>query len=111
MSKKVTSQKKSRKTSESKRKEYIEKLTEQLKKWDQELAVFEKKSDKRIAELKTNLTQKLATIKQKQNELKDKINRVGGISEDAYRKVKVDIEKLWKDITKSFKGLRKELKK
>lgn len=95
----------------SKRTEYIDKLAEQLKKWDLELAKFEKKSSKRISELKANITKKITTLRAKQHDLKEKLNRAGGVGKDAFADIKKDTERLWKDINKSFSILRKELKK
>ncbi|MGD8749306.1 MAG: hypothetical protein PVI44_12655 [Balneolaceae bacterium] len=111
MEKKTVSKKMTKKASSSKREEFIDKLTEQLKKWDRELAEFEEKREKRFSELRETLAKRVENLKIKRNDLQKKLDRVGGVSEEAFRGIKKDIEKLWNDIKKSFKVMQKGLKK
>jgi len=98
-------------TSASKRKEYIDKLTKQLKNWDKELSEFEDKGSKKITDLQTALSRKLDQLKGKRNDLRKKVDSVESVSEDTFRSLKGDIEKMWSDVKNRFEGLRKELKK
>lgn len=98
-------------TSKSKREAYIEKLAEQLKKWDHEMEEFEKKSEKKLSDLKVNLTQKIESLRVKRDELRVKLNRVEDLGEEAFQNIKKDIEKLWKDTRQGFKTIRKEFRK
>lgn len=95
----------------TKREKYINKLTEQLKEWDKELEEFEETSEKRLSELRKKLNQKVGTLRNKRDELRSKLNRLEEVGEEAFKDVKVDTEKLWNDLKKRFKTIRKEMKK
>lgn len=107
----VTPTKTLEKEKSTKREKYIDKLTQQLKDWDKELEEFEEKNEKRLTELRKNLNQQVEKLRTKRNELRTKLDKLEGVSEEAYKKVKVDAEKLWNDIKKGFKTARKEMKK
>lgn len=95
----------------TKREKYIKKLTKQLKEWDRELEDLEQKSSKRLTELQKNLDRQLENLKTKRNELRGKMNRLEGVSGQAFKDIKADTQKLWDSLKKGFKTIRKELKK
>jgi len=111
MSKKTASKAKASVLSGSKRKEYIDKLTTQLRKWDGELDELQKTSDKKISDVKLNLNQKIQKLRERRDEFKNKLNKLEDVSDEAYHSLKADIDKLWKNIKDSFEVVRKELKK
>ncbi len=95
----------------TKREKYIDQLTQQLKDWDKELEEFEEKNEKRLSELGQDLNKQVEKLKTKRDELRSKLDKFEDVSEEAYKKVKGDAEKLWNDIKKEFKTARKEMKR
>lgn len=107
----ITPTKTLQKKNTTKREKYIDKLTKQLKEWDKELEVFEQKSEERLTGLRKNLSQRIEKLRDKRNELRTKLDQLGDVSEEAFKDIKVDSEKLWNDIKQGFKKVRKEMKK
>jgi chromosome segregation ATPase len=95
----------------TKREEYIDKLTKQLKEWDNELKKLEAQSEKRLFEWRERVNWQLDRLHTKRNELRMKINRIEDVSEEAFKDIKNDTEILWTNIKQGFNELRKEIKK
>ena len=93
--------------SASKREKYIDKLSQQLREWDRELVELEEKGGHRIGKLRKNMHRKLEQLRTKRNELQEQLERIEEVSESSYKSMKADTEKLWKDIKKAFKNIRK----
>ena len=95
----------------TKRSEYIDKLTNQLKKWDKDLVEFETQREKRKDKVKAEVTKHIHKLRTQHSEMKQKMNRFKEAGDAASKSIKQDLEKLHKDIEKGFDRVRKELKK
>ncbi len=95
----------------TKREEYIDKLSSQLKKWDRELEVFEEQNKKRFSELKQDLANRLNNLKTKRSKLDQKMDQLEEVGETTYKSIRKDADKLWNDLKDGFSSLRKKIKK
>lgn len=95
----------------SKREKYIDKLSKQLKKWEQELTELEEKSGKKVEEMKGTLAKNMENFRARRDQLKEKVQRLEQAGEEAFKEIRTDTEKLWNDAQNALQGIRKELKK
>lgn len=93
-----------------KREKYIDKLTRQLKEWDNELADLEKRAGEKYDDIKTKFAQRLDNTKTKRDELRKKLSKLEKAGEEVSKDLKNDFEILWKDIKDGIANMRKQLK-
>lgn len=72
----------------SNRKEYIDKLSNQLKMWDNEIEKIEMKANQAKTDVKSDYQQQLEKLNLKRQAVENKINEIRGASEDAWQELK-----------------------
>lgn len=95
----------------SKRKDYINKLTKNLRKWDEELEGLEKKRDQKVTALRKNLTRRINILREKRADMQGKIEQLEEAGGDTFETLGKDIELIWKDLRDGFRSIQKALKK
>ena len=99
------------KKANTKRKTYIKKLTENLKKWDQEIDKLESGRDQKVAAIRANLTRRIETLRSKREKMQQKIEQLEDAGEETFEVLGKDIEVIWKDLRKGYRSLKKTIKR
>ena len=86
------------------RKTYIDKLTAQLKHWDDELEKLESKINKTHMDLKDEYYQKLHELKNKREEAQLKYEEIRATGEEAWGELKDGFDQSWNTLNESIKN-------
>ncbi|HLR16474.1 MAG TPA: hypothetical protein VK099_01240 [Alcanivoracaceae bacterium] len=92
----------------SSRKEYIERLTERLKNWDQELDVLEAKAKEKKASLEVQWKESRKELLSKRDELKSKLDELKNSADDRFDKLKDDLEERFEGVKSTLSELKKK---
>ena len=76
----------------SNRKEYIDKLSDQLKKWDNEIEKLEMKANQAKTGAKSDYQQHLEKLRSKREEAGNKIKEIREASDEAWQELKIGTE-------------------
>lgn len=93
------------------RKEYIDKLENQLREWNTQINEYQKKAEGRSNELKAKFDLKIKEIKEKRAKLRLKLDKIKDSGEDTFDRLKKDADHLWDNIKFGFSEVRSILKK
>lgn len=93
----------------SSRKEYIDRLTERLHKWDQELDVLQAKATEKKAALDAQWQQRQEELLDKRNELKSKFDELKESADDRFDKLKDELEERFETTKKKLKEIKDTL--
>lgn len=92
------------------RKEYINKLAEQLKSWDDEIAKYQAKAAKVNEDARQRYQSEISKMKQRREQLQAKYEEVKKSSDDAWHSLKSGFEKSWTDLRNAFDEARSKFK-
>ena len=84
------------------RKEFIDKLTAQLKKWDTEIEKLETNAKSASAELKADYNQQIQELRSKKATARDKLGEVKRASEEAWKELRSGAEKAFDEMKNTF---------
>ncbi|MBF0313525.1 MAG: coiled coil domain-containing protein [Oligoflexia bacterium] len=85
-----------------KRKEYEEKVSAQLEKWNAEIDLLKAKADKAEAGIKIEYLETLSALKRKHEESKVKLSELKSSGDEVWEEVKSGTEKAWDEVKKAF---------
>ncbi|MBS4035974.1 MAG: hypothetical protein KGZ85_16035 [Ignavibacterium sp.] len=80
------------------RKEYIEKLTEQLKDLEDRVQLFQVKAQTLKVDSKENLEKQLAEFRSKKDAAQDKIQDLKNSTESSWKELKSGSDKIWDEM-------------
>ncbi len=92
------------------RKEFIQKLTAQMKEWDAELTKLEAKAQKTIAEAEGNLKAQIDLLKQKKANAGTKLKDIEQAGEGAWEELKSGAEIVFEELANTFKSVLSKFK-
>ncbi|MCZ7602439.1 MAG: hypothetical protein QY331_15285 [Melioribacteraceae bacterium] len=92
------------------RKEFIDEVAAQMKKWDDDLVVLENRTVEANTELKSDLKQKLDELKQKKDEFRNKLEELQSSGKDAWDLLNNEIKKSYENIKEAFEESKKIMK-
>ena len=81
---------------------YIEKLNAQLKEWSASIDGLKAKAEKASADLKIAYYKQLDDLKAKRDTARGKIHELKTAGDDAWERVRTEIEKSWGDLKAAF---------
>lgn len=86
------------------RKEYIDKLSKQLKSWDNEIKNLEAKVSRFKSESQTTLKKQIDELQVKKDKLQAKMKELSTTTDSAWTELRSGIEKSWTELSKSMKN-------
>jgi chromosome segregation ATPase len=84
------------------RKDYIDKLTIQLKQWDAEIEKMEAKVQEKKADARILYNKKIEELQNKKEEAQNKIEEIKNASDEAWEELKSGAERAFDNIKNSF---------
>lgn len=93
------------------RKEYIDKLENQLREWNTQINELQEKANKGSQDLKGRYQKRMETLKTKRGEMRAKLQKIKDSGDGSFDEIKADTEKIWADLKKGFSEIRKIVKK
>jgi len=84
------------------RKIYIDKLTTQLKEWDDEVNELETRVERAKADAKERLKEKIDELRTKKDAAQNRLQEIRDASDDAWESLKEGLEKSWSDLRQSL---------
>ena len=84
------------------RKIYIDKLTTQLKEWDDEVNELETRVERAKADAKERLKEKIDELRTKKDAAQNRLQEIRVASDDAWESLKEGLEKSWSDLRLSL---------
>ena len=91
------------------RKEYIDKMADQLKSWDNELSRYQEKANKLSGDAKNQYQESITNLKERKDRLQEKLDNLRQSSDNAWKELKAGFEKSWSDLRESFSKARNKL--
>ena len=92
------------------RKQYIDKMAEKLKEWDNKILQLEKDAKVKKTGISIETKQKLETLRKKRDEGRKKLAHLRESSSDAWEDMKSGFEKSWTDIKTGMQEAFKQFK-
>ena len=86
------------------RQEYIDKLTTQLKTWDEDIKKFEVKAKNAASDIKSQIENKIYEMRIKKTHFEKQLNELTDSSDDAWFEIKSGIEKAESNMKKSIQN-------
>jgi SMC interacting uncharacterized protein involved in chromosome segregation len=86
------------------RKEYIDKMAEQLKSWDNELIRYQEKAKNLKDNLNQNYQNELSRIKDQLSQTQGKLNEMKQTGNDAWIELRSGMEKSWAELRNAFEN-------
>ncbi len=93
------------------REEYIDKLSSQLKEWSAKIDDLESRIDMVSAEMKTAYVQRLADLKDRRDELSQKIQELRNSSGTAWKTLATGMDIAWDDLKYAVRSAVDKFKK
>jgi chromosome segregation ATPase len=90
----------------SERKEYIDKMAEQLKSWDNELIKYQEKIKNVNDNMRQNYQEELSRIKDKMSQVQNKLNEMRQAGDGAWKELRAGLERSWTELRNSFESAR-----
>ena len=84
------------------REEYIDKLADQLKKWDAEIQKLEEKAENAKTDVKAKYTEKIDELRAKKESIQQKVKDFGEANKEALGSVKKSIEDSLTNLTNAI---------
>lgn len=92
------------KESSQEKKRYIEKMIDQLRKWDVEIQKLEAKASNAGAGLKAKYDEQIKELREKKGQSEGKLHDLGNAGGEAWNEVKEGFEKSWNILGEAFKA-------
>lgn len=93
------------------RKEYIDKLENQLREWNAKIDEYQKKAEGRSDELKARFDIKMRELQEKRAKLRLKLDQIKDSGEDTFDRLEKDADHLWDNVKAGFAEVRSIIKK
>ena len=93
------------------REEYIDKLADQLKKWDAEIRKLEEKAENAKTDVKAKYTEKIDELRAKKESIQQKVKDFGEANKEALGSVKKSIEDSLTNLTNAINDTFKKFSK
>jgi chromosome segregation ATPase len=88
----------------SDRKEYIERMSKQLKSWDDQIIKLEEKAAGVNEETKEKYRNELFKLKKQENKTRQKLEELKKSGDEAWNDVKKGFEKSWSELSSAFEN-------
>lgn len=92
------------------RKAYIDKMTTQLKQWDDELQQLKTIADRAKAEVKTEYYRQIDDLRARRENVQLKLNEIRNASDQAWENLKTGLEKGWSELKTAFDSAKAKFK-
>jgi uncharacterized coiled-coil DUF342 family protein len=95
----------------TKKEEYIDKMSQQLKEWSSWIDELESRAAGTAAGMKTSYVARIGELKEKRDALSRRLHELGSASGDAWNTLKAGIEAAGKDLKEAVSAARDKFKK
>lgn len=91
------------------RKEYIDKMAEQLKAWDTEIAKYQEKANHMGDDVRSQYQERIARLKERRENVQIRLNELRQSGDEAWQVLKNGFEKSWSELKEAFDNARSKL--
>ena len=88
------------------RKDYIEKLSQKLKSWDEEITKLELKAKESSAKAKVNINERLEELRLMRSNIENRINGLKNSSDNAWSEIRKGVEKIENEIIETINNVK-----
>ncbi len=94
----------------SERKDYIDKMAQQLKAWDDEIVKFQEKASQVNENVRQKYKDEISRLKERRQQLQFHMDELKRSSDIVWTELKSGLEKSWSDIRTAYDNIRVRLK-
>lgn len=102
---------KAKKAEHTKKEEYIDKMSAQLKEWSKKIDELETKAGTARDDMKTGYENRIGELKEKRDDLSRRLQEIRESSGEAWTTMKAGVESAWLDFTDALAAARDKFRK
>ena len=93
------------------RKEYIDKMAEQLRSWDNEITKYQQKAAQMNENVKQKYQDEVTKLKARKKQVQQKLDELKSSSDSAWKELKNGFDRSWKELKTAFNNANSSFKK